>query len=96
MAATIKTLQKSGLWVFALDAEGDTPLFEMDLCGPAALVVGGEERGVRPLVKKHCDAVLSIPRTGAVLSLNAAAAGSIAMYEVFRQRVCRGRSGQCR
>jgi 23S rRNA (guanosine2251-2'-O)-methyltransferase len=50
------------------------------------IVIGGEEKGIRPLVKKHCDFLMSIPQIGPVDSLNASVAGAIAMYEVFRQQ----------
>ena len=51
-----------------------------------AIVIGGEGKGVRPLVKKHCDMLLSIPQIGPLDSLNASAAGAVVMYEAFRQR----------
>lgn len=86
LARSIQQLKAAGLWVFGLDADAPNAVFETDLSGPLAVVVGGEERGIRPLVKRHCDALLSIPRLGPVLSLNAAVAGTVAMYEVFRQR----------
>jgi 23S rRNA (guanosine2251-2'-O)-methyltransferase len=86
MANAIALLKKEELWVFGLDADAPQVIYETDLGGPLALVVGGEERGIRPLVKRHCDMLLSIPRQGPVLSLNAAVAGAVAIYEVFRQR----------
>ena len=92
MTAAVKKLKAAGIWVFGLDAGADTPIFAADLGGPLALVIGGEERGIRPLVKKQCDALVAIPRRGPVLSMNAAAAGAVAMYEAFRQRQT-GRGG---
>ncbi len=86
MAAALDMLKGAGLWVFGLDPGAECLICEADLSGPVALVVGGEERGIRPLVKRHCDRLLAIPRQGPVLSLNAAAAGAVAMYEVLRQR----------
>ena len=86
MAQTVDTLKTHGLWVFGLDADAPAVIYEADLRGPLAVVVGGEERGIRPLVKRHCDALLSIPRCGPVPSLNASVAGAVAMYEAFRQR----------
>jgi 23S rRNA (guanosine2251-2'-O)-methyltransferase len=85
-AALLKSLKEKGVWVFGLDADGDRSLFDADLKGPLALVIGGENKGVRPLVKKECDFLLSIPNKGRINSLNASVAGGIAMYEALRQR----------
>nr|NJM03863.1 23S rRNA (guanosine(2251)-2'-O)-methyltransferase RlmB [Desulfobacula sp.] len=85
-AALLRALKEKGVWVFGLDADGDRSLFDADLKGPLALVIGGENRGVRPLVKKECDFLLSIPNKGRINSLNASVAGGIAMYEALRQR----------
>ncbi|MFA5905698.1 MAG: 23S rRNA (guanosine(2251)-2'-O)-methyltransferase RlmB [Desulfobacula sp.] len=82
----LKSLKEKGVWVFGLDADGDRSLFDADLKGPIALVIGGENKGVRPLVKKECDFLLSIPNQGKINSLNASVAGGIAMYEALRQR----------
>ena len=82
----IRSLKKMGFWVAGLDAGGAQSLFQADLTGNIALVVGGEHRGIRPLVRKECDFILSLPMTRGVTSLNASVAGGIAMYEVIRQR----------
>jgi 23S rRNA (guanosine2251-2'-O)-methyltransferase len=86
MAACIKILKQSGIWVIGLDPAAENSLFSTDLTGSLAVVVGGEGKGIRPLVKKHCDDLVSIPNKGRVDSLNAAVAGGIAMYEALRQR----------
>jgi len=86
MTNTIKALKKSGLWVAGMDKTSDKSIFFNDLTVPVAIVVGGEESGIRPLVKKHCDFLMSIPQTGPVDSLNASVAGAVVMYEDFRQR----------
>jgi len=86
IAETIKALQKKGIWVAGMDRHADTSIFVSDLTGPIAIVIGGEEKGIRPLVKKHCDMLMSIPQTGVVNSLNASVAGAVSMYEAFRQR----------
>ena len=93
-AALLKSLKEKGVWVFGLDADGDRSLFDADLKGPIALVIGGENKGVRPLVKKECDFLLSIPNKGRINSLNASVAGGIAMYEALRQR--NGSNGESR
>ncbi len=83
---TMKELKKKGLWIAGLDRAGEKPLFDTDLTGPMAIVVGGEEKGSRPLVRRHCDFLISIPQQGLVDSLNASVAGAVVMYEAFRQR----------
>ncbi len=86
-ASIIKTLKNNGFWIAGLDANGTSPLFQADLTGNLALVVGGEHKGLRPLVKQECDFILSLPMAESkVSSLNASVAGGIAMYEVLRQR----------
>ena len=86
MVNTIKALKNSGVWVAGMDRTSDKSIFNNDLTVPVAIIVGGEESGMRPLVKKHCDFLMSIPQTGPVDSLNASVAGAVVMYEVFRQR----------
>ena len=61
-------------------------VFQANLKGPLALVVGGEEKGLRPLVRQNCDYLVSIPLCGCVDSLNASAAAAVVLYEAFRQR----------
>ena len=87
IVATIKILKEKGLWLFGLDSAATQSLYDSDLSGAAALIVGGEEKGIRPLVKKNCDVLLSIPQSERVESLNASVAAAVAMYEVFRQRL---------
>jgi 23S rRNA (guanosine2251-2'-O)-methyltransferase len=86
LSRTLDIFKKSGIWIFGLDAGAGQSLYGMDLRGPAALVVGGEEKGIRPLVKQHCDMLVAIPQQGPLDSLNASVAGAVAMYEIMRQR----------
>jgi 23S rRNA (guanosine2251-2'-O)-methyltransferase len=86
-ASVLKSLKESGVWVWGLDAAGDKTLYESDLTGHIALVIGGEHKGIRPLVKKECDFLVSIPNLGRINSLNASVAGGIAMFEALRQRI---------
>jgi len=86
MVSTIKRLKECGLWIAGMDRVSEETIFTSDMKGINAIVVGGEGRGIRPLVKKHCDVLLSIPQTGPIDSLNASVAGAVAMYEAFRQR----------
>jgi len=86
LVSSIQWLKKQGLWVAGLAMEGEPSLFEADLKGPLALVIGGEGRGLRRLVREHCDFLLSIPLCGRVDSLNASAAAAVVLYEALRQR----------
>ncbi|MCA1826147.1 MAG: 23S rRNA (guanosine(2251)-2'-O)-methyltransferase RlmB [Myxococcales bacterium] len=86
LARTIDQMKEAGVWTVALAADGDKDLESLDLSGPIALVLGSEGSGVRPLVRKTCDHVARIWMSGKVGSLNVAAAGAIALYEVARQR----------
>jgi len=82
----IDALKEAGLWAVGLDARADERYDQFDLKRPLALVVGGEGKGLRPLVRQHCDVVVSLPMPGQIESLNAAVAGSIVIYEALRQR----------
>ncbi|MGD8369375.1 MAG: 23S rRNA (guanosine(2251)-2'-O)-methyltransferase RlmB [Desulfobacterales bacterium] len=86
MHRTIEAMKSDGLWIAGLDADGDRPLYAADLSGPLGLVVGGEGRGLRPLVRRSCDFLLRIPQSGPVDSLNASIAAAVALYEAVRQR----------
>ncbi|MGD2269110.1 MAG: 23S rRNA (guanosine(2251)-2'-O)-methyltransferase RlmB [Desulfobacterales bacterium] len=88
MVNTIKILKEKGVWIFGMDPAATDSIYAVDLTGAAAIVIGGEEKGLRPLVKKHCDSVISIPQAGPVNSLNASTAAAVVMYEAFRQRRC--------
>jgi 23S rRNA (guanosine2251-2'-O)-methyltransferase len=86
MVNTIKTLKNNGLWIVGIDRAADESIFSSDMKEFNAIVVGGEGKGIRPLVKKHCDKLISIPQTDLIDSLNASVAGAVVMYEIFRQR----------
>lgn len=79
-------LQEAGYWVYALEAGGES-IYQKDLTGKVALIVGGEDSGVKRLTREKCDGVLSIPLFGKVNSLNASVALGIAVYEVVRARL---------
>ena len=91
LSATIRTLQDHGWWVYGMDRSADLSVFEVDLTGSVAMVVGGEEKGIRPLVKQSCDLLLSIPQRGPVGSLNASVAAAVALYEAYRQHRARSK-----
>ena len=82
----VEKLQKSGYWVYALEAGGED-IYKEKFTGNVALVVGGEDSGVKRLTKEKCDKTLSIPLQGKVNSLNASVALGIAAYEVVRNRM---------
>lgn len=86
LAGSIQWLKKKGFWVAGLAMEGEQTLFQADLKGPLALVIGGEGRGLRRLVREYCDFLISIPLCGRVDSLNASAAAAVVLYEALRQR----------
>ncbi|MBE9551229.1 MAG: 23S rRNA (guanosine(2251)-2'-O)-methyltransferase RlmB [Proteobacteria bacterium] len=86
ISEVLKTLKTKGLWIVGTVIGSSTDIYSVDLTADIALVVGNEENGIRPLVRKQCDFLVSIPQTDAVGSLNAAVAGAIALYEVVRQR----------
>ncbi len=82
---TIDILKEAGFWLYALEADG-TDIYEADLKGDIALVIGGEDSGVKRLTREKCDFTLSIPLKGKVNSLNASVALGIAAYEAVRKR----------
>jgi hypothetical protein len=82
----IDAIKEKGIWVVATDESGDLLYDEVDYRGPTALVIGGEAEGIRRLVLEGCDQVVRIPMEGSVASLNAAAAGTVVLYEALRQR----------
>ena len=85
--ALLKELQQQGVWIFGTAAEGTTSLYEADLKGPAAIVIGSEGDGMTRLVREKCDFLVSIPMKGKISSLNASAAAAILLYEAVRQRL---------
>ena len=84
---TIKELKEKGVWVFGTAAEGSIPMYQADLTGPAAIVIGSEGEGMSQLVRKNCDVIVNIPMKGQINSLNASNAASILLYEAVRQRL---------
>jgi 23S rRNA (guanosine2251-2'-O)-methyltransferase len=87
MARSVERLKEEGLWVIAVEAGCDRDIYSVDMTGDIALVLGGEGRGIRRLVREGCDFQASIPMAGALNSLNAAQAAAIALFEARRQRL---------
>ena len=87
LTAAIKTLKENGVWVYGTAADGAAPLYETDLKGSAAIVIGSEGTGIGRLVAESCDFMVSIPMKGHINSLNASNAAAILLYEAVRQRL---------
>jgi len=87
LPSLLKELKDAGLWIFGTDADGSVSLYDADLKGPAAIVIGSEGTGMGRLVRETCDFLVSIPMHGKINSLNASAAAAILLYEAVRQRL---------
>jgi len=83
---TLEGLKKAGVWVAGAEAGGETVYWDADFVRPTALVLGGEDRGVRRLVRERCDYLVSLPLLGRISSLNVSVAAGILLYEALRQR----------
>jgi 23S rRNA (guanosine2251-2'-O)-methyltransferase len=87
LVRAMEELKSKGLWMVGLeDVPQAQPYYQSDLASPLALVVGSEGRGLGRLVRETCDMLIKLPMRGRISSLNAAVAGSIALYELWRQR----------
>ena len=86
LARYLADVKGPDLWVFAAAGDADTQMWDADLAGGAALVLGAEGRGLRPLVRRTCDAAIAIPLAGQVESLNVSVAAALLLYEARRQR----------
>ena len=89
ISAALQELKDRGLWVYGAAAEGSSPMWETDLTGPLALVIGSEGEGLGRLVRERCDFLVSIPLRGKVGSLNASTAAAVLMYEALRQKLAK-------
>ncbi len=86
LVSALERLKGEGVWIFGGVPAGGVPPWEIDLFQPLCLVLGGEGSGLRPLVRRNCDLLVSVPMKGKVGSLNVAAAAAVLCYEVVRQR----------
>ena len=87
MNNAMQALREEGVWLMGLATDGASRFDEVDYTVPVALVIGGEGKGLRPLVRRNCDEVVRLPIAGHVDSLNASVAAALVLYEVFRQRM---------
>ncbi len=94
LVQSLEVLKKEGVWIVGSVASGGQAPWDLDLGGPVCLVLGGEGEGLRPLVAKSCDFLVTLPMKGRIGSLNVSAAAAVLCYEVLRQRGHpRGRGG---
>ena len=89
ISQAIITLKKNNVWVTGIDMAGVQDYSKVDFSLPAAIVIGGEGKGLSDLARKRCDSIASIPMKGKVSSLNASVAAAVVMYEALRQRTLR-------
>ena len=86
MATALQQLKDAGFWIFGAEGGAETTVYQAKYDGPVCVVIGGERNGIRPLVKKHCDFLVSIPMHSTVDSLNASVAAAVIMFEIVRQQ----------
>ena len=86
LARTLNELKERNIWIIGTSDDADKSIYEVDLKGPVALVLGAEGAGMRQLTRKTCDELVSIPMHGAVESLNVSVASGVCLYEALRQR----------
>jgi len=86
ITAAIEKLKKEGVWIFGAAAQGNAVLWDTELTGAIAIVIGSEGEGMTRLVSEHCDFKVRIPMLGKMSSLNASVSAAVFMYEALRQR----------
>jgi len=86
LVSAIEHLKGEGIWTVGTAEDAAQSLYAFDFSVDVAVVVGGEEKGMHALVRRHCDFLLSIPVRGAMHSLNASVAAAVVLYEATRQR----------
>jgi 23S rRNA (guanosine2251-2'-O)-methyltransferase len=86
LARTLGELKERNIWIIGTSGDAERNLYQMDLKGPVALVLGAEGPGIRQLTRKTCDELVRIPMQGAVESLNVSVASAVCLYEALRQR----------
>ena len=87
LARTLNELKERNIWIIGTSGDADKNIYQMDLKGPIALVLGAEGDGMRQLTRKTCDELVSIPMQGAVESLNVSVASGVCLFEAVRQRL---------
>jgi 23S rRNA (guanosine2251-2'-O)-methyltransferase len=91
LARSMRELQEAGVWLIGTSDDAEKTLYEVDLTGPVAIVMGAEGVGMRRLTKETCDELVSIPMFGGVESLNVSVASGVCLYEAVRQRILKAK-----
>ena len=86
LARTLKSLQERGVWIYGTAGEAEQEIYDVDMAGPVALIMGAEGKGMRRLTREHCDYLIKLPMSGSVSSLNVSVATGVCLYEIGRQR----------
>ncbi|MCD8514071.1 MAG: 23S rRNA (guanosine(2251)-2'-O)-methyltransferase RlmB [Nitrincola sp.] len=86
LSRTMQQLQQAGIWITGTAGEAEQTLFQANLKGPSALVMGAEGKGMRRLTREHCDQLVKIPMLGSLTSLNVSVATGVCLFEMVRQR----------
>lgn len=86
LARVLDQLKEAGVWIYGTSDQAESVIYDQDLIGPLALVLGAEGEGIRRLTAEKCDFLVKLPMAGSVESLNVSVAAGVAMYEVVRQR----------
>ena len=86
LARVLKDLQQRGIWIYGTAGEAEQNIYQTDLNGPMALVMGAEGKGMRRLTREHCDYLVKLPMMGSVSSLNVSVATGVCLFEALRQR----------
>ena len=89
LARTLRELKERDIWLIGTSDDGEKGLYQADLTGPTAIVMGSEGEGMRRLTREHCDVLVSIPMFGSVESLNVSVASGVCLYEARRQRIAK-------
>ncbi|MEX2488376.1 MAG: 23S rRNA (guanosine(2251)-2'-O)-methyltransferase RlmB [Pseudomonadales bacterium] len=87
LARTLERLKREGVWIIGTVADSAEPLAGVDMTTDIALVMGAEDKGIRPNTRKHCDVLANIPMVNAEPGFNVSVAAGICLYEVYRQRI---------
>jgi len=87
LSRCLKSLQERGVWIIGTDLETQTSLYQQDLTGPIAIVMGAEAKGLRRLTKENCDSLVKLTMVGSVESLNVSVATGVVLFEALRQRI---------
>jgi 23S rRNA (guanosine2251-2'-O)-methyltransferase len=90
LARTLRELKERDIWLIGMTDDAEQTIYQPDLSGPAALVMGSEGEGMRRLTRETCDVLASIPMFGSVESLNVSVASGVVLYEARRQRIAKG------